>query len=75
MNQESQPKNKMTREEYKKKQAEHRLNIATLSKAVLFIHAAIHKDVSEEVDKMDDEQFAEAAKQFEEKEEAGKSSE
>tara|TARA_R110000744_G_scaffold227081_1_gene345348 strand:+ start:516 stop:743 length:228 start_codon:yes stop_codon:yes gene_type:complete len=75
MNQESQPKNKMTREEYKKKKAEHLLNTASLSKAVLFIHASIHKDVSKEVDEMDDEQFAEAAKQFEEKEEAGKSSE
>ena len=61
----------MTREEYKKKQADYRLNIVTLSKAVLFIHAAIKRDVDEEVDKMDDEQFAEAAKQFE-VEEAGK---
>lgn len=62
----------MTREEYKKQQADYRLNTVTLSKAVLFIHAAIRKDVDAEVDKMDDEQFAEAAKQFE-VEDAGES--
>ena len=65
----------MNREEYKTKKAEQLLNTASLSKAVLFIHAAIQKDVSKEVDEMDDEQFDAASKEFGEKEEAGQSSE
>ena len=61
----------MNREEYKSKLAEQRLNRATLSEAVLFIHNTIKATVGKEVDKMDDKQFEEVAKKF--AEEAGKS--
>ena len=63
----------MNREEYKSKLAEQRLNRATLSEAVLFIHNTIKATVGKEVDKMDDKQFEEVAKKF--AEEAGKSDE
>jgi predicted nucleic acid-binding protein len=61
----------MNRDEYKSKVAEQRLNRATLSEAVLFIHNTIKATVGKEVDKMDDKQFKAAAKKF--AEEAGKS--